>query len=381
MAQLGNSVSATELATMLYVDPKASAICKADRINQWSKIKPINFSKTEPLDRVNNEFRGMSTDWANGIYYGLKAGVASVTANNIHAADWSYVGRPTGTLSSPYRFSDFWGYEKDAKYPTLSGSGLTNGQEAIYTNNTNITTTLTRSNLTSIVDVAEAIGNSMDYTKLYLCVLVGNKARAMLNKDTGTVTPIIYNNVEYKTFCFPDMSEIINTNNLPMDAKVSVFLVGSDGIATFRDSWVDLTTAVNTGTKPVTLPFQVNLSMTFKAAGRIYITSLSLSLRDYRGMQYLTTTFIKGQDWNLATSYRVVYNVTEVNGNMSSMSVAVDKSSRDSYIEPSISEIMMGAGFVQDLTARTYNIQADFQVNEGSGFKTTGYIESITVSW
>lgn len=378
MAQLGYNVTIAQLASMLGTSQNPQLICTSGNINQWSKRKPIHYSQTQPLSDA--QFRGMSTDHANGIYYGLKAGVQNVTAANIHAADWSYVSRPQGGIpNSPYRVDDFWGYEMNEKYPTLSGSGLSNGQEAIYSNNTNITTTLMRSTLSSIVDVAEAIGNSMDYTKLYLCVLVGNKARAMLNRDTGTVTPIIYNGVEYRTFCFPDMSGIINASALPMTAQVSIFLVGSDGIATFRDSWVDLSTAINLGTKPVTLPFQVNLSMTFKAAGRIYITSLSLSLRDYRGTQYLTTSFTKGQDWDVATSYRVLYNVTAADGSRGSTAVSVDKSA--SYIEPSVGEVIIGAGFVQDLTARTYTIQADFQVNEGSGFKTTGYMQSITVTW
>ena len=389
MAQLGNSVSAANLATMLNVEKKASAICKASSINQWSKIKPINYSKTGPLDRAKNEFRGMSTDQAKGIYYGLKAGVQNLTAANIHAADWSYVGRPTGTLSSPYRFSDFWGYEKDEKYPTLSGSGLYNGQEAIYSNNTNITTTLTSSNLTSIVDVAEAIGNSMDYTKLYLCVLVGNKARAMLNKDTGTVTPIVYNNVEYKTFCFPDMSGIINTSALPMTSQVSIFLVGSDGIATFRDSWVDLTTAINIGTKPVTLPKQVNLSIKFTAPGLVYITAFNIeAIVGNRGQQEIYATFTNGKDWSLANSYRILYNITAASGGTGTADVLIEKT--DAFTGANItsdtiplSALMMTAGFVQNVTPATYTIRGSFQVKESSGanWKETGYTKTITVSW
>lgn len=387
MAQLGNSVSAASLATMLNVEKKASAICKASSINQWSKIKPINYSKTGPLDRAKNEFRGISTDHAKGIYYGLKAGVQNLTAANIHAADWSYVGRPTGTLSSPYRFSDFWGYEKDEKYPTLSGSGLYNGQEAIYSNNTNITTTLTRSNLTSIVDVAEAIGNSMDYTKLYLCVLVGNKARAMLNKTTGTVTPIVYNNVEYNTFCFPDMTNIINTNDLPMTAKVSVFLVGSDGIATFRDGWVDLTTAINIGTKPVTLPKQVNLSITFRAPGKIYITAFSIEEVVYRDTQSIVASFTNGPDWDEANAYRILYNITSSNGAMGSASYSIDKYDFTGTITTSHSafliDMMSQAGFVKGASTSNYTIRADFQVKAASdsNWQTTGYMKSITVSW
>jgi hypothetical protein len=329
----------------------------------------------------------MSTDHAQGIYYGLKAGVQNLTAANIHAADWSYVSRPTGTLSSPYRFSDFWRYEKDNRNPTLYGSGLADGQELIWSNNSNITTMLVRNDVAGVVDIAKAIGNSMDYTKLYLCVLVGNKARAMLNKTTGTVTPIVYNGTEYNTFCFPDMTDIINTNDLPMTAKVSVFLVGSDGIATFRNSWVDLTTAINIGTKPVTLPKQVNLSITFRAAGKIYITAFSIELVVIKGTQSIVASFTNGQDWSEADAYRVLYNVASLSGARGSAVGLVEKydftgaatTSQSSFLN----DVMTQAGFVQGSSAENYTIQADFQVRESANgsWKTTGYMQSINVSW
>lgn len=385
MAQLGDTVSAIELAGMFDVDCKASAICKAERINQFSERKPINHTKNGPLR--DDEMRGMSTDWAQGIYYGLKAGVQNVTAANIHAADWSYVSRPTGTLSSPYRFSDFWRYEKDNKNPTLYGSGLTDGQEPIWTNNVNITTILIRNNVAGVVDVAKAIGNGMDYTKLYLCVLVGNKARAMVNKMTNTVTPIVYNDVEYNTFCFPDMTDIINTNDLPMEAKVSVFLVSSNDIATFRDSWVDLTTAIALTPKPVTLPKQVNLSMTFRAAGKIYITAFGLELVVEKGAQSVIASFTNGPDWSEADAYRILYNITSPSGAVGSASYSVEKVDFAGTIPAShsafLSDVMAQAGFVKDSSAKNYTIQGDFQVKAtlGSSWQTTGYMKSITVSW
>ena len=390
MATFGTYITPAQLASFFNVGQSIGEIFSENvlnknnpRFNQWSKHKPIHYSQTKPLwDQTINDdskFRGMSTDHANGIYYGLKAGVQNVTAANIHAADWSYVSRPQGGIpNSPYRVDDFWGYEKDEKYPTLSGSGLSNGQEAIYTNNTNITTTLMRSNLTSIVDVAEVIGNGMDYTKLYLCVLVGNKARAMLNKETGTVTPVVYNGVEYRDFCFPDMSGIINTNALPMTAKVSVFLVGSDGIATFRDNWVDLTTAINIGTKPVTLPFQVNLSMTFKGAGKIYITYFNIEeTTDNRGNKVIYASFTKGSNWEEASSYRILYTITPIGSQAGSAEVIISKS--DTSNSTSLSGLMSLANFWPSLTPITYSLQGDFQYNDGSGWKTTGYMKTITV--
>lgn len=396
MAQLGTIATVEELAAMFGVQQTTDAIFSESvlndnnpNFNKWSKHKPIHHSQSSPLwDRQNNDdskFRGMSTDHAQGIYYGLKAGVANPTAANIHAANWAYVGRPQGGTSSWHRIDDFWGYEKDAKYPTLSGSGLANGQEAIYTNNTNITTTLTRSSLTSIVDVAEVFGGQLDYTKLYLVVLVGNYARAMICADTGTISPINSNGQENKTFHFPDMSGIINTNNLPMTVTVSVFLVDNNAIGTFRNSWVDMTTAVNLGNKPITLPFQVGLSMTFKSAGKIYITAFGIELVTDKGTQSIVASFTNGPDWDEADAYRVLYNITSPSGARSSASYSIDKydfigaatTSQISFLD----DVMKQAGFVKGSSTANYTIQGDFQVDEGSGFKTTGYMKTITVNW
>jgi hypothetical protein len=44
---------------------------------------------------------------------------------------------------------------------------------------------------------------------------------------------------------------------------------------------------------------------------------------------------------------------------------------------------MTGAGFVKDITTRTFTLSADFQVqpSEGASWKTTGEIATIQISW
>ena len=384
MAQLGNGVTIAELAAMLNTAQEVQAICTSPLINKWSKRKPVHHSQSSPLS--DEQMRGMSTEHSQGIYYGLKAGVDTPTAANIHAADWSYVGGPQGGTSSWYRVDDFWGYEKDAQYPTLSGSGLADGQEAIYTNNTNIATTLLRSSLTSIVDIAEVFGGNLDYARLYLVVLVGNYARAMICADTGTISPIVSNGIDNKTFHFPDMTPIINTNSLPMTAKVSVFLVDNTAIGTFRDAWVDMTLAVNIGNKPITLPHQVGLNITFKGAGKIYITALSLAIEESRGTKFLATYFTAGPDWDEAAEYRVLYNVTAASGGTGSYAEAVEKYDFTGAIPtsaaPMLDSVMSGAGFVKGAAAN-YTIKADFQVKamSTSSWTTTGHIKTISISW
>lgn len=387
MTQLGNKVTIEELADLLMEPQDSKAICTSKKINPWSERKPIRFSKTSPLEVA--EFRGMTTDIADGICYGLKCGVKHANADALHAADWSYIGRPQGGIpSSPYRIDDFWGYEKDLRYPTLSGSGLVDGLEVIYTNNESIGTRLQWNlNVPGIVDVAKAYsGGNVDYSNMYLCCLVGNHARAMINQDAvagGGVYPMLYNDIECASFTFPNLEGIFNSNYLPEERNVTLFIVNGNDIAQFRDAWVDMTTAIALTYEPITLPFQVNVRIKFKNGGRIYITALSLSIREYRGAEYITTAYVKGPDWDDAYEYRVLYNVASSGGALGSYDVAVEKDGMESYVEPSVDEILIGAGFRKDITTYNYTVQADFQVRPMSddSWTTTGYIKTISVIW
>ena len=393
MAQLGNGVTIAELASMLNASQDPKAICTSDLINKWSKRKPIHYSSTGPLEEL--QFKGMSTEFDKGIIYGLKAGVDNASAANIHAADWSYVGKPKGGIpNSPYRVDDFWGYEKDIENPSLYGGGLTNGQEGIYTNNVNITTQVTWDDRPGIVNVGDvfAWGNNtaIDPSNMYLCVLVGNYARAMLAKDAGDiVAPLYYNNVQNKTFAFPEMTSLFTTIGLPLETElnVSVFIIHKNDVNQFKDQWVDMTLALNLTQKPVTLPFQVALKMKFRAPGLIYIRNLTLAVVTERGVDNLQVTWTEGPDWNRGYVYRILYNVTDASGSTSSFSsldipvMDWDGSVPTSQVNP-VRSIVSGAGFVLDgITTRNYTISADFQVkpSSDSDWRTTGEIKTIQV--
>lgn len=392
MAQLGNSVTIAELASMLNTPMESAAICTAVRINKWSKHKPIHYSSTGPLTEL--QFKGMTTEFSQGIIYGLKAGVQHASPANIHAANWDYVSRPQGGIpNSPYRIDDFWGYEKDITNPSMYGGGLTNGQEGIYTNNVNITTQVTWDDRPGIVDIKEAFAwndnTAVDPSNMYLCVLIGNYARAMLSKDAGNiVAPLYYNGVQNKTFCFPEMTSLFTTIGLPVETEldVTIFIVHKNDINMFKDQWYDMSLTPNMN-KPVTLPFQAGLKMSFRAPGLIYIRNFNVVEETQKGSRVLTSSWTTGPDWDRGYAYRILFNVTGTGGGIGTTSASVLKEDFDGTIPTSstvlLDTIMTGAGFVPDLTAKNFTIQADFQAqaSEGAEWKTTGEIKTIQTTW
>lgn len=92
-------------------------MCTSPKLEEgkWNKHKPIRFNKWTKLS--DNEFKGMSTDAAEGVYYGIQfpasmSGVLDSSIFEIHAAEFIYL-RPRGVngdIFEPYRLDDFDGY-------------------------------------------------------------------------------------------------------------------------------------------------------------------------------------------------------------------------------------------------------------------------------
>jgi hypothetical protein len=60
----------------------------------------------------------------------------------------------------------------------------------------------------------------------------------MLAKDAGDiVAPLYYNNVQNKTFAFPEMTSLFTTIGLPLDTEldVSVFIIHKNDINDFKN--------------------------------------------------------------------------------------------------------------------------------------------------
>lgn len=175
-------------------------LCTSDNINKWSKNKPYGYPSLSPL--VDAEKKGTPAQNAEGIFYGLKVSSVENKLSTLHDATYEYVGAPKGSADSPYRISDFDGYDHKA-VPTISG---TIPDEAYYNVAKNFACTITYDylhNNTTGVDIAEIINDIADATKFdsyYPCILVGSYARGLFNTSTETQTSIYYGSAWYQNF-------------------------------------------------------------------------------------------------------------------------------------------------------------------------------------
>ena len=83
-------------------------LCKSDKINMWCRYKPVPYPSYSETNR-----------WKLGV--GIYIGDFSDTPEDIALAEqgaykWIYQ-RPTGDKSSPYRLTDFMGYNPDCRCP------------------------------------------------------------------------------------------------------------------------------------------------------------------------------------------------------------------------------------------------------------------------
>ena len=77
-------------------------LCSSDKINKYSRFKPLSNSKKEPLTDV--EFEGTTSEKHNKIVFGLNCALlGSEEMNTLHQARWDYVSKPDGSFLSPCR--------------------------------------------------------------------------------------------------------------------------------------------------------------------------------------------------------------------------------------------------------------------------------------
>lgn len=97
-------------------------MCSSPKLEEgkWNKHKPIRFNKWTKL--TENEFKGMSTDAADGVYFGIQfpasmSGVLNSSIFDIHNAEFTYLP-PRGVTeeyNEPFRLDDFDGYHHRAE--------------------------------------------------------------------------------------------------------------------------------------------------------------------------------------------------------------------------------------------------------------------------
>lgn len=118
-------VSFADVQTVLGIsNVRESELCTHDNINRWAKCKPIAAANiVRPLDyehaeQVFNYHCGLSVVYSASSFNDFLSKVRSTLNNNDYKYLNEYVAvkydRPTGTMASPFRISDFDGYRHNA---------------------------------------------------------------------------------------------------------------------------------------------------------------------------------------------------------------------------------------------------------------------------
>lgn len=356
-------------------------LCTSSKIDKqkWNIHKPINKSKYSKLDEA--DFKGESTDIANGIVYGLKAGINTKSLNDMHSSNWEYVGRPT----SIFRLGDFDGYDHSIEAPSLSGSGLEDGQRLNYQGTHKVQLIwAAREGAISLEAVFNALQSRYSFADMYLCVLVGTVARACVNEIYGGVYPILYNNTQCNSFIIPSWGSI---GTWP----VTLFFASSDTInwnvngATMRNNWVDIS-GLKFDTTLITVPNQVGKSINFVSNVVIYIDAFSLSVDTSQKQEKIYININKGESWNSAYAYRVKWSATYTNGDIiaTNHTTAIDKnigSGNDvvSFEGPAVGEILQ----FSVLPGSRYNITGtmQYQTVSGGAWNNTTFSSTVNIAY
>lgn len=353
-------------------------LAHSTKIKKWNIHKPVNRSLYQKL--TDADFKGDATDIANGIIYGLQAGISRTSPASLHNADWAYIGRPNGI----YRNGDFDGYDHSIEAPTLSGAGLYSGQRIDYT--TAQAVELVWAAIEGAIDLAEvfaAYQGTANYSNMYLCALVGTYARCCLNVDAGNaVQPIVYNGTQCKKFSIPAVSSFLSYDNT---RQVTLFFASATDVNTLvpalKTSWVNLSTAPAFNQPLVSVPNQVNLSVTFVRNVMEYIKAFALSVVVDRGIETISVSLTKGDSWNTANAYRIRWSATDADGNNipTSFTSAVDKSVGSTFNGPFVFDIIGSSA----LPGYRYNLTGTMQVQTTSGgaWEDTTFSSTINIKY
>lgn len=354
-------------------------LCGSSKIKKWNIHKPVNKSIYGKLSEA--DFRGESTDIANGIIYGLRAGIARTNPAGLHSANWDYVGRPT-TIN---RLGDFDGYDHSIEAPNLSGTGLYNDQRVNYASSFKVQ--LVWGSKEGAINLAQVFSAQADYSKMYLCALVGTYGRCCVNNDIGGVYPIIYNNVQGQSFSIPAVSPIVGYDN---SRQVTLFFASQTDVdnlvPAMKSSWVDFSTAPAFNQPLISVPNQVNMTINFVRNVVIYVDAFSLSVDTSQKQEKIYININKGESWNSAYAYRVKWSATYTNGDIiaTNHTTAIDKnigSGNDvvSFEGPAVGEILQ----FSVLPGNRYNITGtmQYQTVSGGAWNNTTFSSTVNIAY
>lgn len=294
---------------------KLSVLCQSPNINPYSAVKPIVYPT---MGESCPDFKGAAEDNAKGIFYGLKIANQGYSTD-IHTIDFAYI-RPTGVLGiAPFRKNDFNGYDENAKITLTGYSAECKSGKVVYNWQKPLTATLewNRQGNTTGVDVLSCTqyGNAENW---YLCVVVDNYMRAMINEDAENRTfPIYYNNIECKNFACP---ELLPTLQSAGNHTISFVLVDADGEKELdvKNSWVDISATIKANSSPIGVPnmigYKVQFVDTLVDYGILAVPVVSYS--DVKGAFIVECDFIERpqEDRTYLVQFRVTNEMGERSG-------------------------------------------------------------------
>lgn len=353
------------LAKALGTSPILRLVCTSTAINPMAKYKPIRHRANGPITDV--ERRGEIEDIANGIVYGLKVGVDGNILANIHSADWSYVGKPTGGIGvAPYRQQDLDGYDTNA-VPDLYGEIPT---AAYYNIEEPFSVQLIRNpNNTTGVLLNEVM--ALDYSQLYLCVAVGNYATQLTNKKMGGYYPVVHNGTEGNFFgcpAFPNVSALQSSGN----KTVTVFLAPSAIASKMQGSWMELSEDGIEATNVCTIPYAANKTVSFSYISTIpeVVTLFTASISGSR----ITYSWVTGKDWSRFDKKRIIITLSQITGGKeteapnATVTEITSETSQSYYL----SDLVTEAGWFGGM-GDTFKAMALFQYYSGNQWNTAMY--------
>lgn len=276
MAALPSSGISTSLVanTLQTSSHDVGTLCTHSNINKWSKHKPINYPKLDGLSDA--EYRGTTTDIANGIIYGIKGVLSGAGYEDLHNTSYQYVGGPKGGANSPYRLGDFRGYDHNAR-PNLYGVFSLGDNNEVYMDiEYPISITIVwdyQGDNTTGVDISEFTDTGDVYTigDYYPCVMVDNYAKVLYNasiENSKTPTPLHYNDAYYRSF----RTDVTNSNILTEGQHtISFFLIRKiQDTVIDLNNWVSVTDKLFTS-QIIAIPDATGIEVNVTRWNEVYI--------------------------------------------------------------------------------------------------------------
>lgn len=273
----------------------AVTLCRSPKINKWAKYKPINYPALRPLHP--DEFKG--ADIGDHIFYGIKAGMRAGNWSDLHNATYEYLGRPHGGEQSPYRLSDFHGYDSNA-LPELSGSTLDIAEGMIRLQ---VNRAAHNDRAVSLNDLVGSLKGGFE--ALYPCVMVDNYIHALYNVDTGRYTKLTDGNVQRSSFQI-DVPSMFSQQQV---RTVTFFLsqyINRIPIIDMQNQWVDTADQISSIPTIISIPEVAGLRMIVRGydSSLLIVTPEELPSGSYR----LVFDGSEGVRLTISDTIRVVIN-------------------------------------------------------------------------